>query len=614
MGQAKQFRHHRLPNTAFPYIASASINPISDTPYLGQGSNILTSWKGYLERRPGFATHTTDDYTTNTIRRFFTWQRWGGAYFVMLNVITATQSIVYKQQVGTDTTFQSLFTSSATGIFDFVVANNHVFYGNGTDMRKYDGTNERAWGISMTAAAPTAANAGAGNVPAVIGHRYVFCYENTTTAHLSDISPQSAAIATASRQWTVTGARSTDAQVNQVRIYRTEDGGSIFFELSGSPIANPGAGTWSITDNDADASLSSTQAPLAGINDPPTASYGPVFFAGRIWTFANDTVYFSGLEEVTNGVPEESFGTPSAGTNQFTFGREVIGLAPVGLVLLVFTPNEIFRIIGDSLSTLRRDTLASRAGLRNRATISHITMPDGGDLAGWLDSSNIYRVTDGASIREISQSIRSDISAINHTEAAATFWDDGANHWTVLMDGGGTSLRVYDWDTRQWMPPWSISTPQAIGSGETAAGTYRLFLGRTSGGATKPLRLTVSTYQDDGANYTAQATLNLLPVGNEERPMELGALEYVGIERNSVALSDVGILVDEDPSGATFTSIFGNEAAPANRTNGTNLVEFWYYNRSVVAPGRRFAIRLNWAAANSNFRLYSMTAAYEVLR
>ena len=142
-----QYRHIR--NTALPYVTASA--PTSTNPQYVNGSNILTSYKGYLERRPGFDTgfESTPTKFAGTIERVFGWRLWGSTFFLMLNEITPTASKVYKLAVGTDSSFQLIWTSTSTNIFDFVVSNNFCFFGNGVDMKKFDGTAVWNWGISI---------------------------------------------------------------------------------------------------------------------------------------------------------------------------------------------------------------------------------------------------------------------------------------------------------------------------------------------------------------------------------------------------------------------------------------------------------------------------------
>lgn len=602
MATNDRFHHNRIENTALPYISNASVT--ESRPHWVTGSHdTLASIRGWTERRPGFPVYTADSYGANAdIVRYFTWQRWNGSFYVMASVVDATgvTSKVYKQRVGTDAAFVLIHTDSTTAEpFDYVEANNFVFFGNGVDMKKYDGTTVTNWGITTPASVPTTVNAGAGNVPGTIGHKYIYAYGVAATGYISDVSSPSAAIATASRTWTVSGARCTDTQCDQIRIYRTEDGGSVYLELSNSPIANPGAGTWSITDNDADTSLQQSHpAPLPGVNAPPPALKGFRFWAGRIWGFKEDGIYFSTFEENTTSVPEECFGQPL--TNSRSLGSQVMGVGITPDFLLAFTTRGIYKTGGDSLNTFTYSTLSRTMGLRNRATIAEYD----GRIA-WLDMSNTVQVTDGYVIAkdDISLPIRPDIEAIVHASASMTVFGTGKMKWLVLCDGGAAKLRVFDINLNQWNPPWAISSIESIGSGQTAAGTFKLFLGRSG----KPLALDITVFQDEAVSYIAELYTNLTPI-NKDNPTAVSVLEYIGVERNNIALTDVSALTDEDPASGTYVSIFANEQEPANRTNGTALVEKWYWANTPSA--QRVSGYLKWAAANTKFILYTLDLAY----
>lgn len=603
-----QLQHRVLTNTALPYITNESV--ISGTPRFVAGSNVKTSISGFSERRPGFPTYTADNYSTDKIRRFHTFRRWGADFYAFLVEVESAACKVYKQRVGTDATFVLIHTDSvSTEPFDFAVSANHIFFGNGTDMKKYDGTTVTNWGITAPAAA-VGTSLAAGALSPTIGYKYVIAWENDTTGHISSPSPLMAAyVVPVAQNVTITGNTTTDAQVDRVRIYRTTDGGSIYFEHPSSPITYA---TWTgsgLADSSADTALKSTIAPLQSQNNRPTAGKCAKWFAGRLWVAVGDKVYYSGWEEIplgTSDMPEECFPID----NYFPFGQEVIGLGvagdPVtGGSLIVLCDGGIHAIDGDSLDTFKRRTIARKGrGLRNRACVT-----EHNKLVVWLDASNTVQYTDGHRIEELSVPIRPDLASITHASAALTSHDDGVNHWLLLMDGGNSKLLVFDTDAEQWMVPWDITSMEAIYSGETAAGTWKLLLGR--GG--KPLAMNLTTYQDEGSNYAASATLGLIDIVLD-KPDSLGSVVHVGVERNSVANSAVGLLTDEDPSGATYTalaSISGNPVDPWARTNGTNLVEKQYKTENGPIA-RRASVKLEWAAANSNFKTYSVDIAYTV--
>lgn len=592
MATAEELRHRYITNTALPYVPDSS--PTTKTPVFVAGSNVWTREEGYFERRPGFPTYTTNTFTGSVVR-FFAWQRWNSDFYVMLNeTVSTTTSTVYKLKVGTDTTFSAIHSDSTSAEpFDFVVSNNFVYFGNGVDMKKYDGTTTSNWGITAPAAAVTVTTT-TGSLTTTRGYQWVICWENSSTGHVSSPSPVSTLTTLTAQNAILTGNTTTDSQVDKTRIFRTLDGGSIFFQ-----VAQINYSTWTAsgyTDSTTDTTLATaaTIAPLQNQNNRPTASKGPVWFANRIWTFDDDTLYYSNYEENVLGVEEESF----ASTNQRSFGTEIFGLKVAGEYLLIFTASTIYRIYGDSLATFRMDTLGKKAGCRNRACVA-----ESGGIVGWLDSTNIVRISDGVSITEVSKPIRSDIASIVHASAAVAFFDDGTRHWLMLMDGGAGKIYVYDLDTDQWMPPWVVANITGMASGEIAAGTQRLFLGTTS----KALFLHTTSYLDNGVPFTASVTTSLFDLIDTDNPSEAGVIDHLEVERNTAAILSVKYLTDDDPATSSFTTFAGSAISPPRRTQGTNLVEVWYPQNGPNA--RRAAIQLNWTDANLNFKVYGIAVA-----
>lgn len=612
MPESQDLQHRYYPNTAFPYWPNDS--PTDKREAWVAGSNILTSQKGYSERRNGFAAWISDSSTftfSGTLQRFYTWRRWTGAavtlsgqYFVMYNDTSATTSRVWKQRVGTDVYPVLIHTdTTSTGVFDFTLSNNFIFFGNGVDMKKYDGTTVTNWGITGPSAAVTFSS-GSGSLSPVIGYKWQIAWENSSTGHISSPSTASASSGSGSSvKFTFTGNTTSDAQVDKVRLFRTVDGGSIFFELPASPIAYA---TWTVSgyeDNTADSALTSSVAPLVNQNNRPTASFDPVWFANRIWTHANDTLTYSDFEELVRGVEEEAF----ASTNTRFMGREIIAKRVAGEYLLIMSADVIWRIYGDTLATFRLDTLANGKGCLNRAAAIAFE-----GLVAWLDSSSTVWVTDGtpAGMKEISYPIRTDIASINHATAALAYHSTGNARWLILMDGTGGKLYVFDLDTQQWMPPWPIEGITAIYSGQTALATYRLFLGRTG----KPLRQDTN-YQDDGANYTASATAHLMDIVPPDNPSQYGVVDHIEVETGTAVPASVKFLTDEDPDSGTYIATDSSGNNPPNRTQGTSLVETWYPTISDpnMKGARRVSIQYNWAAANSTFKMYGTAIAYKVV-
>ena len=99
-----------------------------------------------------------------------------------------------------------------------------------------------------------------------VAGKWRYVYRNSSTKHISSASPVSLdSGAETSKQFDLTGPSSSDTQVDKVEIYRTTDGGAIFFRVGET---NNG-GTWAFTDNVADLALGTLKAALEGENDPP---------------------------------------------------------------------------------------------------------------------------------------------------------------------------------------------------------------------------------------------------------------------------------------------------------------------------------------------------------
>jgi hypothetical protein len=284
-----------------------------------------------------------------------------------------------------------------------------------------------------------AVSGAAGTFTATAGYQYVFCYGNSNTGHISSPSPVSAntGVFTLKANVAVTLTASTDSQVNQIRLFRTTDGGGgIYYELPTSPYPNS---TGAVNDAAADTALNVLSiAPTSTFNDPPTPFVGMVYFSGRIWGFTGNKVWFSGLEEINQGVPEESFPSGLAG-NFWAFDEPVTGLAVAGgvnnQILAIFCGGRLYGITGNTLDTFRRFNISQRRGCRNRTTITML-----GGMVSWLDSSNQVWASDGNSLQEMSQDIRPDLVGINPAICSATFHISGRFHWYVLSINGKSNF------------------------------------------------------------------------------------------------------------------------------------------------------------------------------
>ncbi len=624
-------QHLRITDVALPYITNTSV--IDPDPHYVLGSHdVLTSIDGTATKRPGWTRFPTaaSPFAASSIKRYFFWQQSTSAEFIFISVISAADSLVYKHKIGTDTDWVSIHSCSTNQEpFDYTVSHGFVFFSNGTDNKKYNGTTVTNWGIAAPTLGPGLNLFSAtGRVPNHIGHSWAYTFGVAATGYISDISPVTTLWPSygEDNQWTVAGSDCTDAQCDLVHVYRTEDGGATLYELSNSPIAYVSG--WSLVDNDRDYTVDtgetalnfSSPAPLPGVNSVPPPMFRPTIYAGRVWGFKDDKVFFSTLEENNTSVPEMCFGVEL--TNSYRFGRTVKGLGVAGDYLIIFTNRGIFKVGGDTLATFYRSTLSKNLGLRYRQNVADYE----GDLV-WLDSSNTVRITDGNSVGkpDLSLPIRPDIASIDHSQASLSVYDDGLRTWIILMDGAAGKLYLFDTDKKHWMPPWNISGITAIGSNVVFSSSITLQLARSGcsmkmaeGTSTEdPVSGTVSSATVAG--FTSELRLNLFPI-NTDNPTGISSVEYIAVERNKQPLSDVSVIIDDKPSTGTYRSLWDNEREPPYRVAGAGLREKQYPCRGDVSPGQRMSVKLQWSNAQAAvnpigdyveiWQMYSIDVAY----
>jgi hypothetical protein len=414
---------------------------------------------------------------------------------------------------------------------------------------------------------------------------------------------------------------STDPQVNQIRIFRTTDsatglGGQAYFEIPNSPVPNANA---NINDSAADANLNALSiAPIPTFNDPPTPMRGMVYYSGRIWGFTGNKVWFTGLEEITIGVPEESMPSGIAG-NFWSFDQPLQALAVTGIganqALGVLSGGRIYVVQGNTLDTFVRYAVSTRRGCRNLTCISQL-----GGVVAWLDSAQQVWASDGTNLNELSTLIRNDLAGINPATSSVTFHTAGRFHWLILSTG--TKLYVYDVDQDQWMPPWTFAA-KYIYSGEISPGNYVLM----ASNGTKALQLSTSAFNDNGLSYAPIMKLGLLSVvpdygsrfsyigvGSYNEPTRTGYPATFQVTNNAQPITDVLICSDEAPAVAIYTSIAANlvdTSTAFNRRNGTFMTQKVY--QTITPASRWIGIQINLANADQVDNIYEIFMAYKSL-
>lgn len=516
-------------------------------------------------------------------------------------------------------------TYSLTGAaFDFVVANDTLYFSNGIDKRSYDGVNVYPWGVTAPTATPTTALTGTG-ITASVGWRYCYVYKNSTRGSISSISPYSTSTGAVSNQTVqVTATVSSETGVDAIEIYRTTDGGfdtqgnGRYFFIAELPNISS---SFPYNDTTADASLDtalSEQAPPLNYNDPPPGMRGLKYFANRIWGFAGNTLYYTGWEEITNGTEEECIPSGVTGNN-WSAAEEIMALSVLPDALLIKTRNTIYKVTGDS-----RDTFSFLPLFKGMGTSVKVTgVAEDGDRVFWMNTDGQIWATDGTNKSLVSEPITDDLLNIASTDCSMAVHRYGKAQWLVVADANGDTTGangakwyVLDLNTGKWMPPWSRSATHLY-SGELAAGQFSLIYMSYDGGSagqTIVRRVSISphteTWTDTGvADYTANMVL---------APQKLAkqgfnaSLVYIGYEKDlrSTPAADptVSFITDEIESGSEATA---TQVDPPSRRTSATIQEKWCNAVDAKQFGTRALVKFAWSAENKNFRLLSLDYAFK---
>jgi hypothetical protein len=590
-----------IANPALPYRSYISATP-DGTYYVSGSQNVLTALRRVAERRPGFATALETIATTFTnCQRIFTWTTWSGQYIAMFCDVKPIGAQVFKWEAGTDLSAVLLYTSSTLTPFDFVVANNTCFFGNGTDMKKYagSGTTIYNWGIIKPSAAPTLSLGGTG-IDAASGYYYRTTFYSSTSGHESSPSDASTCTGTFSNNTatvTLNATPNASDNVTHWRLYRTTDGGS-YDPQEMHLVATTAIGTATYADATADANLGITVAPALSRNDPPPASTAFIYAQGRIFmksaTYKNQS-WFTGLDEISNGVAEECVPSGSDG-NFYPWDKEISGHAELSDGCAPFLVSKINKIEGDTLDSLRRYKLMDKRGAK-----SHMAIASLGGTVAWIDSAaQVWLSSEG----EIGEPIRTSLRNMDLSQALIAIHIANDYHWIVVADGPNGILYVYDVDTKQWMPPWDVNgTITALHSGETSSGTFTLLICRNGA---KVLKLTRGTYKDDNDPYAGTLRTSLIDIHAANNPEVLGTVDRIIVETDEGTPDSLKQLNDDDPARAAFTDLTANEVDPTLRDQGTYLKQSEYPASPTVSNARRAALEIGWEAEDSGFTLYSV--------
>lgn len=443
---------------------------------------------------------------------------------------------------------------SAIGTSYLVTTNITIADSNGNQQNVQNvgksGAVEPTWSLTLNAITTDNTvrwqNLGAQTAANPLQWQYVYVFKSTlgdtgeTYYHISPTSPISNAIFLASSSSiAVSGPGSDDTQVNFVDIYRTKQGGGVFYYVSS--VANPGssASTWSFVDTLSDDQLNTelivTTVPIN--TPPPTGAAQVAWFQGRIWTAVGNKVYFDAGEDCINGDPHQSF--PPA--NVFLYQSDVTALIPTSQGLIVGLADQFEVILGGPQTlTFYSQPLFQFTGIKSQnAAVSY--------------QDNVYLLTSQgqgmsfspSDVSEFGQNVGDIIlSSFPPASSYITLHRSGPDVGVFLSDGSEDMLR-FNPVTGAWS---SLANPVGgcgpVTSLETSIGVFTLLT--TIGSYICARNLTSFVDGHTSSTYQPFATIGSLDVAGMAGPTvairnlytrttESGNRPAVGILQNAIS-------------------------------------------------------------------------------
>jgi hypothetical protein len=570
-------------------ISAMGIQLIQRMDALADGLNMELSNQLTLVRRPGFPRYSSAAFgSSDWPQNFYSFQNLSGTIYTLVDAPTTVRSFTTGAQT-------SLLTKGTTAVSRFQTVANQVYWCDGTNAKKWDGTTVTNWGIAAGVSAP-GVSLGAGSLSPTVGYSYVYVFRNSTTGHISTASPVSGNTgAQSSKEFTITGSTTTDAQVNKVDIYRTLDGGSVYYYVAEVAYSS----SWTYTDNNADATLNTALiAPIADANDPPPTGCSNVcFWQNRLWVIVGNLVYFAAGPDTTNGVGEESF--PPA--NVFKFPSNCTAFAPTSQGLVIFTSDDAYLILGQDSTSFYSMAWQQNYGVKTQDCVSQ----DGDTVNIFTSKRQLFSISLASGISEIGFNIEDKLLNFNPTASSIAMHRAGPDLGLFISDG---STNIYRFNTA--MGSWSPVCQVVNGAGviksiETSTGNWTLLTGRTAGSG-YILGRSVSTFSDDSNTYDAYGTVGCIVLSP---PGEVATVSGIVLERTSAGTDPTLSILLNEVSG-TFVALPYPVQDPPLLTASTSIVMKRFYLKSAATPlaqQARFAqIKVDFSTQTVKNEIYGL--------
>lgn len=330
---------------------------------------------------------------------------------------------------------------------------------------------------------------------------------------------------------------SNDPQVTGINLYRSTDGGAQDPSIMRLVVSLPNT-TQEYEDSTQDIFLGVQTGPALYVNDPPQPLCGFRWSNGRIWGKKLSFTWFTGNEEITNGVPVECMSDAKNG-NYYQWPSEVGSIEVTGNGVDIALSEEWWQVAGNTLATFSDARITRGAGVLSPTCSCTV-----GDVVYWVDTSKQIWSSSGG---EIGKDIRPDLANIVPDQTYMVFFKFTTMTWLCILDAANGRLLIYDMDLGFWLVPWTISAT-ALAAGQIAKSIVSLCAAFPTGHMRK---LTPTTFTDDGALYGDQLRSGLFSIVPGSRTTARNSTEVRELQQWEMELN-TSMQVDGDGNQTGF--------------------------------------------------------------
>lgn len=469
--------------------------------------------------------------------------------------------------------------------------------------------------------------------PGVVGGAFASPFGSQTNAVSSSSPANTQTGSNAGAVMFVSGAYSTDPQVDTIIIWRSADGGgsSQMFELTEIPNV-VGGGTWTFQDFLPDAPTSvfpglNTQihAPINGVNNPPPVNFFPqVYYLERIFGANGQYAQFSAGPDILVGNPDEAY----AVADSLPFLAPVVRIVKSAQGLVTFLTDSIDVIIGGpATSTFSSTTWAPGVGLLAYNALDQFA----GEIY-FFSADNQFRVmTPSLNLTNAGFPIGDQFANLptsgSPSSGISMTWDAKQVYVTSHQNGIDNCIFVGDGNTGWFrlnprqagaMPntepvwsPYAIITNgcQMVASVETSPGIKQLLVGSNFGGQ-QILARNLSVFTDNGTQYGAFFEMGNITLAHSG---QLALLKFCEFDFNGVGFKPtVSYLLNE--IAGTFTpftaapifdppSIYGDTIKPSSYSPN----RYYFASNASLARCRHLRLKVDYGKTSNGDELFNAT-------